>query len=307
MKPSNIIDLNDRKAVEDFVNRFDYIICDCDGVLWIDKDVIPGAPQTLNKLRSLGKKIIFATNNSTKTREEFLNKLKTFGFVANLKELFPSSYTTAIYLQMIKFSGKVYILGSSGIAKELAKVHIESFGVGPDETPSNWSPGMADFDLDPNVKAVAVGFDNQLSFPKLAKACSYVKNPKCLFIATNRDETYPSSKPEVVVPGPGALVSAIETVTGRESISLGKPGTFFFDCIRYIHPEIDPKRTVMIGDRLTTDMVFGHNNGLKTFHVQTGIGTFEEMIDFARSDKSEDQLCVPEYYAKSLAQILPFL
>ncbi|RWS23176.1 Phosphoglycolate phosphatase-like protein [Leptotrombidium deliense] len=296
--------LNSKERVDEFLNRFDYVLCDCDGVLWVNNDAVPGVPQALNKLRSMGKKIIFATNNSTKTREEFMNKLKKLGYQAYMDELFPTSYSTAIYLKSIGFHGSVYVLGSSGISKELAKVGIDSFGVGADTTPNNWNPGFADFDLDPNVGAVVIGFDNQLSFPKLAKACSYVKQDHCMFIASNSDETYPSPRPGIMVPGPGAYVSAIEAVTGKESISLGKPGTFFFDCIKHVHPDIDPKRTIMIGDRLTTDMVFGRNNGLQTLHVQSGIGTFEDMVNFKNSENPQDHLCVPDYYAKSLAHVL---
>ncbi|RWS00047.1 Phosphoglycolate phosphatase-like protein, partial [Dinothrombium tinctorium] len=236
-----------------------------------------------------------------------MNKLRKLGYVANMDELFPTSYSTAVYLKSIEFDGKVFVVGSSGISKELAKVGIESIGVGEDLTPSHWNPGMADFDLDPKVRAVVVGFDNQFSFPKLAKACSYVKSEDCLFIASNLDETYPSPRPGIIVPGPGAYVSAIEAVTGKEAIALGKPGKFFFDCIRHIHPDIDPKRTVMIGDRLTTDMVFGRNNGLKTLHVQSGLCTFEDMVNFVNSDKPEHHLCVPDYYATSLAQFSHFI
>lgn len=107
---------------------------------------------------------------------------------------------------------------------------------------------MADVKLDDQVGAVVVGFDNQISFPKLVKACSYVNKPGNLFIASNADEAYPSpqGKPEIIVPGPGAYVGAIQAVTGKEPIPLGKPFKYFFDIIRMQHPDIDPKRTVNI-------------------------------------------------------------
>ncbi|RWS08980.1 Phosphoglycolate phosphatase-like protein [Dinothrombium tinctorium] len=303
----NPLAINNSKRAVEFIDSFDYILCDCDGVLWVNNSAVPGVPQALNKFRRLGKKIIFATNNSTKTREEFMNKLRKLGYIAYMDELFPTSYSTAVYLKSIDFEGKAFILGSSGLAKELNKVGIESIGIGPDLTPNHWNPGMAEFELDPDVRAVIIGFDNQLSFPKLAKACSYLKRRDCLFIASNLDETYPSPEPGVVVPGPGAYVAAIEAVVDKKPIVLGKPGTFFFKCIRHIHPDIDPKRTVMIGDRLTTDMVFGHNNGLKTLHVQSGLGSFEEMVGFMKSPQPEHHQCVPDYYANSLAQFLQFL
>jgi len=303
------INLDSREKAEEFLNRFDYILSDCDGVLWVNGDSVPGVPQVMNKLRSRGKKIVFATNNSTKSREEFHGKLKKLGYTAYLDELFPTSYSTAVYLKSINFNRKVYVIGSSGIQDELAKVGIASTGVGADPTPNHWTPGMANVKLDPNVGAVVIGFDNQISFPKLVKACSYVKQQDTLFIASNADESYPSpvGQPEVIVPGPGAYVAAIEAVTGREAIPLGKPWKYFFDIIRHQHPDIDPKRTVMIGDRLTTDMVFGRNNGISTLFVQSGISTLEDMTNFRNSGNPEEQLCVPDYYLSSLAALNKYL
>lgn len=255
----------------------------------------------------MGKKIVFATNNSTKTREEMMKKLKRLGYQANMEELFLTSYSTAVYLDSLNFQKKVFVVGMSGISRELQKVGIDSFGVGTDPTPSSWTPGMCDIELEPDVGAVVVGFDNQISFPKLARACSYAKQKDCLLIASNADETFPHPNPKVVVPGPGAYVAAIEAVTGEEAIALGKPYTFFFDCIKLVHPDIDPKRTVMIGDRLTTDMVFGRNNKLKTLFVQSGLGTIEEMTNFRNSKEPQDHLCVPDFYLPSLDSINKYL
>ena len=226
-----------------------------------------------------------------------------------MDEHFPTSYSTAVYLNSIGFNGHAYVVGSSGIAKELAKFGIESEGVGPEATPEHWQPGFADIDnYDEETRAVIVGFDNQISFPKLVKACSYVKRPDCLFIAANADETFPppSDCDRVVVPGPGAYVAAIEAVTKKKAINLGKPYSFFFNCITRVHPEIDKKRTVMVGDRLTTDMAFGRNNGISTLFVQSGLGTYEEMVTYKNSDNPDDRCYVPDFYLPSLAELHKF-
>ena len=301
------VNLDSKEKAEGFLRNYDYIITDCDGVLYVNNDAIPGVPATLNRLRKMGKKIIFATNNSTKSREEFMKKLKKLGYEAEMDELFPTCYATAVYLQSIGFDQKVFVVGMSGISKELEKVGIESLGVGADPSPASWTPGQCDIELEADVGAVVVGFDNQISFPKLARACSYVKQPDCLFIASNGDETYPSPDKNIVVPGPGAYVAAIEAVTGKEPIALGKPFTFFFDMIRKKHPDIDPKRCVMIGDRLTTDMVFGRNNGLATVFVQSGLGTLEEMNNYRNSKKPGVDRCVPDFYLPSLASLHKFM
>lgn len=299
--------LDNKSTFEEFMDSFDTIITDCDGVLYINNDAIDGVPETLNLLRRCGKKIIFATNNSTKNRVQFLQKLRKLGYDAHLNEVYPTSYASALYLKQINFTRSVYVLGSQGIADELNQMGIKNFGVGPDLTPDEWTPGQARFKVDKNVGAVVVGFDNQVSFKKLAKACSYVKRPDCLFIASNADESFPSVSPDIFVPGPGVYVSAIKAGTGRDPIVLGKPGTYFFDIIRSQHPTIDPSRTIMIGDRLTTDMPFGHNNGMSTLFVQSGIGTKEEMFEYAASNEDEDLLCAPQYYLPSLASLTKYM
>lgn len=290
-----------------FMDTFDTIVTDCDGVLYMNNDPIKGVPGALNALRKFGKTVIFATNNSTKNRQECMQKLRKLGYEAYLNEVFPTSYASALYLRQINFDKSVYVLGSQGIADELNAVGIRNFGVGQDLTPKDWLPGQARFGLDDRVGAVVVGFDNQVSFTKLAKACSYVKKDDCLFIASNADESFPSPSPDVFVPGPGLYVSAIKAGTGRDPIVLGKPGTYFFDIIRSQHPTIDPSRTIMIGDRLTTDMPFGHNNGMSTLFVQSGIGTEKEMVDYCQSCDFEDQQCAPEYYLPSLASLSKYL
>lgn len=302
-----IENLDNKSTFEYFMDSFDTIVTDCDGVLYINNDAIDGVPRALNLLRQYGKKVVFATNNSTKNRVQFMQKLRKLGYQANLNEVFPTSYASAIYLKQQNFRRSVYVLGSQGIADELDNVGIKNFGVGPDLTPDDWAPGQARFKVDKNVGAVVIGFDNQVSFKKLAKACSYVKRPDCQFIASNADESFPSISPEIFVPGPGLYVSAIKAGTGRDPVVLGKPGTYFFDIIRSQHPTIDPSRTIMIGDRLTTDMPFGHNNGMSTLFVQSGIGTLKEMIEYGQSDDYEDQQCAPHYYLPSLAALNKYL
>lgn len=303
----DIENLDNKGTYDDFMDSFDTIVTDCDGVLYINNDAIDGVPRALNGLRRKGKKIIFATNNSTKNRTQFMQKLRKLGYEAHLNEVFPTSYSSALYLKSKNFRRSVYVLGSSGISDELNAVGIENFGVGPDVTPDEWAPGQARFKVDKKVGAVVVGFDNQVSFKKLAKACSYVKRPDCLFVASNADESFPSISPEIFVPGPGVYVSAIKAGTGRDPIVLGKPGTYFFDIIRSQHPTIDPTRTIMIGDRLTTDMPFGHNNGMSTLFVESGLGTLKEACEFGSSDDYEEQQCAPDYYLPSLAALNKYL
>merc|ERR1711872_796647 len=111
---------------------------------------------------------------------------------------------------------------------------------------------------DADVGAVAIGLDGQISIPKLIKASSYLLKPECLFLATNPDQAIPINRKDIVCPGAGALVSAVEASTGRKALVTGKPSKELFNIISKSH-NLNPARTLMIGDRCNTDILFGKN------------------------------------------------
>jgi phosphoglycolate phosphatase len=126
-----------------------------------------------------------------------------------------TSYLAAQYLKSQNFDKKVYIVGSTGISRELDAVGIAHTGVGPD--PMNGSLATLvkeQFKPDPEIGAVVVGFDEHISFPKMMKAATYLDKKSTLFVATNTDERFPM--PDFVIPGTGSIVRAIETCGERK-------------------------------------------------------------------------------------------
>ncbi|XP_028172569.1 glycerol-3-phosphate phosphatase isoform X2 [Ostrinia furnacalis] len=277
MFKSAVFNLQDatKDQVQEFLKSFDTVLTDCDGVLWIDKNAIPGSADAMNYFRKLGKKIFYVTNNSTKTRSEFAAKAQELGFIASQEEILSTAFLAAHYLKGIGFTKKVYILGSNGIGEELKAVGIRNFGVGPDPVKADFK-NMQPSELDPEVGAVVVGFDEHVSYPKFMKAASYLSSEECLFVATNTDERFPMAG-SIVLPGTGTLVRAVETCSERKALVLGKPHAYVR---KYLEScGLDPARTLMIGDRCNTDIELGVRCGFQTLLVLTGVTSKKELDD----------------------------
>ncbi|KAL4707693.1 hypothetical protein ACJJTC_014874 [Scirpophaga incertulas] len=269
---SNLLDAK-KDQIQQFIDSFDTVLADCDGVLWIENNAIPGSADTMNYFRKLGKKVFYVTNNSTKIRSDFAAKAQQLGFIASQDEILSSAYLVAHYLKGINFNKKVYLLGSNGIGEELKAVGIRHIGVGPDPVKPDFK-SMPPSDLDPEIGAVVVGFDEHVSYPKLMKAASYLSSPECLFVATNTDERFP--KPgSIVVPGTGTLVRAVETCSERKALVLGKPHAYVQKFLESCG--LNPARTLMIGDRCNTDIEFGIRCGFQTLLVLTGVTSNKDL------------------------------
>lgn len=286
------------------------VLFDADGVLWEGSKAIPGAVAAFNKLISMGKRVIIVTNNSTKTRAEYGEKCASLGFNVSADDVISTSFVTAWYLSNNGFQGKkVYVMGTPALVKELDAVGIRQVGVGLDQALNNLSPEVTVFDwarkdlqLDPEVEAVVVGFDPHLNLAKLIKTTSYVMGKNLPFIATNEDQQLPLGN-GVVFPGTGALVAAVACAVEKQPDQvMGKPHQHIFKCLQELQ-EIDAQSTVMIGDRLNTDIAFGSNNGLRTILVLTGCSSLEDVVRKEQSDKDIDKKEIPTFYAESVGAI----
>jgi phosphoglycolate/pyridoxal phosphate phosphatase family enzyme len=165
-------------------------IFDCDGVIWRGEKLIDGVPETLEMLRAAGKKMIFVTNNSTKSRSGYKSKFTGLGLEVDAGEIYSSSYAAAAFLHSTNFDKekKVYIIGEVGIQEELDKLGIMHIG-GPKDNGKAPSMGKGDkLEQDPDVAAVVVGFDRNINYYKIQYATLCIReNPGCQFIATNLD------------------------------------------------------------------------------------------------------------------------
>ncbi len=259
------------------------------------------------------------TNNSTKSRKEYLAKLTSKGIPCEVEDIFGSSYSAAIYIsRILKLRpprNKVFVLGEAGIEAELQSEDIAYVG-GTDPayrklgmTPADFG-GIADGSaLDPSVGVVLAGLDFHVNYYKLSHAHGYLlgnhvqgdnkkqaaDGGKALFLATNTDSTLPMF--HSFFPGAGsASVVALSNMTGVTPLALGKPSQAMMDAVEgKFH--LDRARTCMIGDRLNTDIQFGVQGRLGgTLAVLTGVNKKEDW-------EKADTPAVPAYYVDSLSDL----
>jgi phosphoglycolate/pyridoxal phosphate phosphatase family enzyme len=191
---------------------------------------------------------------------------------------------------------KVYVIGQEGICEELAMAGIPFLGGPADVGKTVPATPQHDFEYDHDVGAVVVGFDFGINYYKIQYAQLCINsNENCLFIATNEDATTHLTINQEWA-GNGACVGAIRGCTGREPIVVGKPSTLMLDYIAKQY-HIPRNRMCMVGDRLDTDILFGHNNGLQTLLVLSGVTTQATLFDDGNQIK-------PDFYADSIADIL---
>lgn len=287
------------------LDSVDCVLFDCDGVIWRGDTAVPGAAEVINLLKKHGKKVFFVTNNSSKTRRLYAQKMERLGFNVKEEEVFGTAYCSAMYLKTVaNFQGKVYLIGSNALKQELEAVGIQQTGVGPDHI-SGMQGDWANVPLDPEVKAVVVGFDEHFSYMKVNRAMQYLNDPSCLFVATNNDTRLPLEGGKAV-PGTGCLVRAVEMAAQREAQTVGKPNRFMVDCVASQFG-LDRSRCMMVGDRLDTDIMLGTNCGLKTLLTLTGVSTLADVQAHCGSGCPEKQKMVPDYYVESIADLLPAL
>lgn len=293
----------------DLLSEIDSFIFDADGVLWLGDDAIYGSAGLIDFLIKQNKQVIILTNNATKSRAVYAKKLARLGFNRKLDKnsiVNPAAVVadTLFRAGLASNKKKVYLIGSQGIRDEMDDLGVEYFGHGPEpEDKSDGSAFMFDIELEvepSQVGAVVVGYEKHFDYVKLMKAANYLQQRHCLFLATNEDETCPGPNPNVVTPDAGPLVAAVRCASGREPITVGKPNTPAFDYIRR-RWNIDPERTMMIGDRTNTDVKFGRDHGMKTLLVLSGCHQLEDIMDNRMNDRFD---MVPDYFATCLGALV---
>jgi len=287
--------MNDISAkITHLLAEFDNFLFDCDGVLWCDNKLIDGAKACLDLLHKMDKKIYLLTNNSTKTRTEFAAKCQRLGLNVTANEIICTAAVAAEVLKLNDFKGKLYVLGMDSIHQELTNAgipHVMADEVKPEGT--HGFDGYENVKLDPEITGVLVGFDADISYMRILKAASYI-NHGAAFYATNDDAYFPTNT-GITLPGTGVMVSSVAVASASQPMIIGKPHEPFFTYLKSIHG-FDPAKSVMIGDRLDTDILFANKVGLFSVLVMSGV-TNDAVLTKALSEPNgksfEPSYCIP--------------
>lgn len=229
------------------------VILDMDGVLWRADEVLPGVAEFFEFVRQRQIRFALATNNSTKTVDTYVERLNRFSIPAEPEHVITSAVATVDYIARHAPPGTpVYVIGGEGIRHGLAEQGYP-------------------YDAR-RAEMVVIGMDFQVSYDDLKTAALLIR-AGARFIGTNGDRTFPT--PEGLVPGNGSILALIHAATDVEPVVIGKPERAMFD-VALDRLGTAPDETLMIGDRLETDILGAQRAGLKTALVLTGITTADE-------------------------------
>ncbi len=232
-----------------------YLI-DMDGVLVRGRTAIPGAQDFIDRLRTRGAKFLVVTNNPIFTPADLAHRLRMTSLDIQPENIFTSAMATAQFLHWQHPQGTAFVIGESGLTSALHEI------------------GYIITDHHPDY--VVLGETSGYNFENITKAVRLVA-AGARFIATNPDASGPTE--EGIVPACGAMAALIEKTTNRKPLYIGKPAPLMMRSAMN-HLGVHSQNTIMVGDRMDTDVIAGMQAGMETVLVLTGVTTREHMTRY---------------------------
>lgn len=233
--------------------KYDYFIFDLDGTIYRGEHLIPRADEVINHLKFVGKKVVFVSNKTTGTANDYYHLLKNWGLNIEEDEIINSTIVVTNYLKQNFNSDKFFAIGEDSFINEIKKSGLK-YSTEPEE-----------------IKIILITLDRTLDYSKLEIAARALEKG-ARFFAANIDDTCPVENGEVI--DAGSTISALEKRTHRKlELHFGKPSEFMFNEIKS-RLQFIPKKTLLIGDRLETDIRMGTKFGIDTALVSTGVKYF---------------------------------
>ena len=234
-------------------------LLDMDGTIYLDEQLFDGTLDFLAHVQRIGGRAMYLTNNSSKSVGSYVEKLKRLGIEAKPKDFFTSVNATVLHLQKRSFH-KIYAFGTKSFKQQLREGGL-----------------LVTDRLEEDIDCLCMGFDTELTFQKLEDACILL-NRGVEYIATNPDWVCPTWYGSV--PDCGSVAEMLWRATGRRPQIIGKPQPYMVD-LAVKQSGFTKDQTILLGDRLYTDIKSGVHAGIDTVLVLSGEATLE---DLAASD-----------------------
>ncbi len=230
-----------------------HCITDMDGVLVRGDTVVPGAPEFIQRLKANHIEYLVLTNNPLYTPRDLAHRLRSIGLEIPPERIFTSAMATAHFLQSQRPNGTAYVIGESGLTEPIHEV------------------GYIITDINPEY--VVLGETHTYNITHITKAIRLII-AGARFIATHPDPAGPSE--QGIVPACGAMAALIEKASGKAPFFVGKPNPLMMRmALNYLG--VHSEDTIMIGDRMDTDIVAGVESGMETILVLTGVTKREDV------------------------------
>jgi NagD protein len=241
-----------------------HVALDMDGTIYSGGTLFESTKPFLALLEGLGIGHTFLTNNSSKSAIDYIAHLHRIGITATAEQIYTSTQATIEYLrQQMPAVRRLFVLGTASMRRELEAAGFTLTGDSASDEPDG----------------VLVGFDTELTFPRLCRAAYWISQDKP-FVATHPDRVCPTDQPTVLVDC-GAICAALKEAAGRgPDVVLGKPDPCMLRGILHRHALV-PGQLAMVGDRLYTDMAMAHRAGAFGVLVLTGETTAAAAVKYS--------------------------
>ncbi|KAK8884965.1 p-nitrophenyl phosphatase [Tritrichomonas musculus] len=258
------------------------LLSDGDGVIWIGKQGVKGVGDALSRISKLGIKIILVTNNSSKTRDQYLSFLNGIGVTVIPKDnIFSSSYGLALHCKYCGFKS-VYVSGSPALQSEIKNQGIEVHNLYTDTEPVK-------------VDAIAVARSTDFNFANISRIINITRKFDNIPIFGSDPDPNILMKPGIQIPGSGSVAACIECATGKKVEVLGKPTDIMFDIVLK-HLNVTSDEVIMVGDRVITDIAFASHHKARSIFVLSGMDKREDADSVEDKDK-------PTYILPSIVEV----
>ncbi len=248
-------------------------LLDMDGTIYLENDLFDGVLEFLEHIKASGGRYIFLTNNSSKSVDKYIEKLASLGIQAEADDFLTSTNATVLYLKKKNYK-KIYAFGTKSFREQLSEATLP----------------ITD-KLEDDIDCLCMGFDTELSFKKLEDACILLGR-NVDYIATNPDWVCPTWYG--FVPDCGSISQILCTATKRMPVFIGKPKPTMVE-LAMEKTGFSREQTVIIGDRLYTDIACGVNAGVSTIFLLSGEGTLKDV---------EESDTKPEFIYENIKEVL---